>query len=94
MKLENGHRVWRNKDGQYHRTDGPAIECVDGTKYWCINGQLHRTDGPAVEWADGSKVWWINDQNKTNEIVQWMKETNITYPFDNTSKLLFKLIFG
>ena len=21
-----------------HREDGPAVECEDGSKYWCING--------------------------------------------------------
>ena len=39
--------------GQYHRTDGPAIEYANGYKWWYIKGQLHRTDGPAIEWADG-----------------------------------------
>ena len=52
-------KEYRNELGQYHRTDGPAIEYVSGEKHWYINGQLHRTDGPAVEYGD-YKQWWIN----------------------------------
>jgi hypothetical protein len=47
-------------NGQYHRTDGPAIEFADGAKWWYLNGRRHRTDGPATEEADGSKEWWLN----------------------------------
>ena len=32
MKIENGNKVWRNKQGQLHRLDGPAFEHADGTK--------------------------------------------------------------
>ena len=31
---ENGDKTWRNSAGQYHRTDGPAVERADGTKAW------------------------------------------------------------
>ena len=51
---------WRNKDGQLHREDGPAIENVYGTKEWYINGKLHREDGPAIEWKNGAKAWHLN----------------------------------
>ena len=50
---KNGDKTWKNSAGQYHRTDGPAIEYANGYKWWYIKGQLHRTDGPAIEWADG-----------------------------------------
>ena len=43
-----------------HREDGPAIEYVDGDKYWYINDELHREGGPAVEHANGYKEWYIN----------------------------------
>lgn len=39
MKIENGNKVWRNAKDQFHRTDGPAIERVDGYKKWWINGK-------------------------------------------------------
>ena len=54
------NKMWRNKDGQYHREDGPAVEYSSGTKKWHVNGQRHRIDGPAVERADGSKEWHLN----------------------------------
>ena len=31
---KNGDKTWKNSAGQYHRTDGPAIEDADGTKEW------------------------------------------------------------
>jgi hypothetical protein len=43
-----------------HRTDGPAVEVVNGTKAWLINGKYHREDGPAIEWQDGSKAWALD----------------------------------
>jgi hypothetical protein len=49
-------------NGQYHRVDGPAIECANGDKFWCLNGKLHREDGPAFEGANGEKSWWLNGE--------------------------------
>jgi hypothetical protein len=57
---EYGNKFWSNSYGQRHRTDGPAVEWVNGGKYWYLNGQFHRTDGPAVEWVNGGKEWWVN----------------------------------
>jgi len=45
---------------QMHRTDGPAIERADGSKWWYQNDKLHRTDGPAIEYANGTKSWWLD----------------------------------
>ena len=59
-QINNDGTVVYTLKGEYHRTDGPAIEGANGSKSWWINGQLHRTDGPAIEYADGSKEWWIN----------------------------------
>ena len=53
---------WKNKAGQLHREDGPAIEYINGDKYWYLNGKGHRIDGPAVEYANGSREWYINGQ--------------------------------
>ena len=49
-------------NGKKHRTDGPAIEWIDGNKVWYLNGELHRTDGPAVENANGNKYWYLNNE--------------------------------
>jgi len=59
---KNGNKTWKNSAGQYHRTDGPAIERANGSKEWWFNGQYHRTDGPAIEDANGTKYWYIHDQ--------------------------------
>lgn len=51
---------WYNDKDQFHRLDGPAVECADGTKGWWVEGKLHRLDGPAIEWASGTKSWYVN----------------------------------
>ena len=55
------------KDGRFHREDGPAIEYADGTKEWCKNGKLHREDGPAIERYDGTKAWYRNGRLHRND---------------------------
>ena len=55
-----GNRYYRNAASQPHRTDGPAIELADGTKFWYQNGKLHREDGPAIIFEDGDRRWCIN----------------------------------
>ena len=60
FKDEIQNRVWLNKDGEYHRLDGPAYINSDGDKEWYINDKLHRVDGPSVEWVDGEKHWYLN----------------------------------
>jgi hypothetical protein len=49
-------------NGKLHRTEGPAIECTNGTKAWYLNGKRHREDGPAVEYANGDKEWFLNGE--------------------------------
>ena len=55
-----GTRWYYNNANQLHRTDGPAVEYADGTKFWCQNGLKHRTDGPAMEYPTGHKRWYQN----------------------------------
>ena len=55
-----GNKRWRNKNGVFHRLDGPAVEPSNGDKQWYLNGVLHREGGPAIERSDGSKEWWLN----------------------------------
>ena len=57
-----GTRRYYNAAKQLHRTDGPAVEYVDGPVEWHQNGQLHRIDGPAIEYPNGNKEWWQNGQ--------------------------------
>jgi len=57
---KKGNKYWRNKGGQFHREDGPAIEYASGGKEWRRDDLLHRADGPALEFANGDKVWYLN----------------------------------
>jgi hypothetical protein len=57
----NGTKYWI-LNGEYHREDGPAIECPNGTKEWILNGKRHREDGPAIEHSDGTKHWILNNK--------------------------------
>ena len=50
-----------------HRENGPAVEWVDGDKFWWQNGRRHRTDGPASEWANGTKAWYIDGVHMTED---------------------------
>lgn len=59
---DSGDIVFKNKNGELHREDGPAVMWENGTKEWWIHDQLHREDGPAIEWADGSKEWCIHNR--------------------------------
>jgi hypothetical protein len=59
---EWGTRIWRNKEGEFHRLDGPAIEYVSGYKEWYQYGLLHRSDGPAREFVGGREEWWYKGE--------------------------------
>jgi hypothetical protein len=67
MKVQNpvineyGTKIWKNEKGEYHRIDGPAIEFMNGDKYWFQNGNRHRTDGPAISLKKGDEYWYQND---------------------------------
>lgn len=57
---EVGNKYWKNKHHELHRLDGPAIEKINGDKFWYKNDKLHRLDGPAIEFISGKKEYWIN----------------------------------
>jgi len=63
---EYGTKRWYLND-KYHRTDGPAIEYINGDKHWFLNGKRHRTDGPAIEYYNGTKYWYINGVELSEE---------------------------
>ncbi len=58
--LEDGTVIYRNELGQYHREGGPAVEFVNGDKFYYINDKLHRDGGPAIEFANGDKYYYKN----------------------------------
>jgi len=50
-------------DRLHREHDLPAIELIDGTKFWYKNGELHRdNDLPVIENADGTKFWYKNEK--------------------------------
>lgn len=64
----NGTKVWYLKSGSvYHRTDGPAVERLDGYKAWYLYGLRHRIDGPAIMYPNGQKYYWLNGTEYTEE---------------------------
>jgi hypothetical protein len=88
---QRGNKFWRVPYPYlvYHRTGGPAIEWVDGDKWWFLNGEHHRTDGPAVECMDGSTQWWLHDDALTFE--EWLiANTEIS----EEEKVMMKLRYG
>jgi hypothetical protein len=60
LSIEDGHRIWRNEAGQFHREEGPAIELTNGDKHWYFQGKLHREEGPAIELTNGYKEWFFH----------------------------------
>ncbi len=58
---------YRNKLGELHREDGPAVEHHNGGREWWINGKAHREDGPAFISVYGIKFWYLNSKNYTKE---------------------------
>ena len=39
--FSNGTKAWTNSIGERHRLDGPAIEWIDGSKFWYKNNRLY-----------------------------------------------------
>ncbi len=75
----DGHKTirWYKYDtSKLHKINGPAIEYIDGEKYWYDDDKLHRMDGPAVEYVNGKKYWYINGENLTEE--QFNQKTSPT----------------
>ncbi len=67
LDIDNEGTKRRYLNGEYHRTDGPAIEYSNGDEFWFLNGKRHRTDGPAIEYTDGTKYWYLNGMKLSEE---------------------------
>ena len=57
---DDGAVIYRNAEGQLHRTHGPAIIHPDGEEHWYQNGVLHRIGGAAITYSSGTKAWYRN----------------------------------
>ena len=77
--------VWKLQ-GNCHKSDGPAVEKEDGTKYWYLNGKLHRKNGPAVEKGDGTKEWWLNDVKQDPPFDYTIKQFMMKHGFNKVVK--------
>jgi len=59
MYIDNlGAKTYKNSKGEFHRFDAPAVEYLNGDKWWYKEGKLHRDDGPAIEKVNGNKWWY------------------------------------
>jgi len=92
----NGNTIWylpsKGKD-YWHRTNGPAIERIDGSKGWWVDDKLHRLDGPAVEWADGTKQWFVDGkQQPIEEVETWLEENDVDLSTEE-GQMAFKLMW-
>lgn len=71
--LSTGTKIYKDRNGEYHREDGPAIEFVSpeySYQEWFYHGKLHRIGGPAIydvidpmDESDGFEIyeeWWVN----------------------------------
>jgi hypothetical protein len=54
-------KSYYNIKGHRHREDGPAIEYINGNKYWYSNNLHHREDGPACKYSNGDKSYYLNN---------------------------------
>lgn len=92
-----------NQAGNLHSEEGPAVECLNGDKYWYYDGKLQNLHGPAYEGANGTKCWyfdrnlhrWTFDPGPAVETADGEKQwylfgTRFTEEEYNSSKFLSK----
>jgi hypothetical protein len=85
---KDGDTVWQ-LNGDYHRTDGPAIIWQDGRTDWWSHNKRHRTDGPAIEFANGAMFWYLNGNRLLFDA--WLGQTT---GLTNEEKVMMKLQYG
>ena len=70
LKKKHGSEFYFNKDGAYHREDGPAVTFVDDGELdmqkWYKNGVLDRLDGPA-------EIQYVLGSNKIPPEIEWYR---------------------
>ena len=64
--INSSGKIYLNKNFQFHREDGPAVEHADGGREWWIDGKLHREDGPAVIKESVTSYWNKGKLNRIN----------------------------
>ena len=86
----DGHREW-HQHGQYHRVGGPAVIYPDGSQWWFLHGRRHRADGPAVIRPDGTQSWYVQGCDITAEVLAWLRDNDVTWPFTESQQTEFAL---
>ena len=51
----------------YHRVWGPAMDLMDGCKFYLHLGKSHRLDGPSDIWFGKRKVYCVDGANIAEE---------------------------
>ena len=59
--------IWKNRKGQDHREDGPAVVFISGDILWYLHGKLHRPDGPAIVYENSYSYWYLNGHEYSEE---------------------------
>lgn len=54
-------KIYKNKDGKFHRVNGPAIE-GEVVFLWFFNGHMHRYYGPALGKPDTFEYYILNEK--------------------------------
>lgn len=69
VRTKNSSYIFYTKNGEYHRTDGPALEYRrTGRREWFLNGERHRTDGPAViDPRHNLESYWVHGKELSKE---------------------------
>jgi hypothetical protein len=66
---------------------------LDGIQRYFRDGKVHNSYGPAIIDAYGNKYWYLNGKDITYEVYCWMRNNNITYPWDKETQMMFELIW-
>lgn len=58
-------------------------------------GLRHRADGPSsiTNYDEDCKVWYIHGHDISDEVNEWMKKNDITYPWNEEIQMEFALRF-
>ena len=91
---DDGGQRWLIAGVYYHREDGPAYIAADGSQHWFRYDQRHREGAPAIIRPNGNRVWWVNGKNITESVEKWMRDREVTWPFDEETEVEFRLSYS
>lgn len=79
MATNENRILYKKKNGQLHRLNGPAVISLAGGRSWWQHGDLHRADGPAVICPPGENEYWYRGKRYYNITSdrEWRRKTKI-----------------